>query len=325
MEIRQLEAFAAVYAAGSVTAGARLLDRSQPMVSRQIQDLEHQLGFLLFTRTRPQVTLTEQGKQLYEEVRHVLAGLQQLESRSREIAQGQIRPLRIATTYAASICMMPQVIAAMEADQPAFERKMYLESMPPHLVIRAVEDSEADMGLVTLPVDLGRCQVHWSGQAPCRIALPQAHPMAQLDIVPVDELGETTIITLSNRSRLRYRMSTALLHAGDASKVRRQIETTTSMNAVMLVRAGLGVALIDPFTASVPVPGVVFREIDKYVPYMLGVITHRDRGLSDEQKLVSDAVYRYCSQTIPNFIDSGAETLPQEPEPSTAPAEQDTD
>src|SRR3546814_15345224 len=72
MEIRQLEAFAAVYSTGSVTAAGRLLDRSQPMVSRQIQDLEQELGFILFTRTRPQVTLTEQGREFYEEVHNVL-------------------------------------------------------------------------------------------------------------------------------------------------------------------------------------------------------------------------------------------------------------
>ena len=63
MEIRQLEAFAAVLTAGSVTAAGRLLDRSQPVVSRQVQELEQALGFNLFLRTRPQVTLTEKGRE----------------------------------------------------------------------------------------------------------------------------------------------------------------------------------------------------------------------------------------------------------------------
>src|SRR3546814_7505291 len=61
------------------------------MVSRQIQDLVQELGFILFTRTRPQVTLTEQGREFYEAVHNVLAGLQQFDSRSREISQGQSR------------------------------------------------------------------------------------------------------------------------------------------------------------------------------------------------------------------------------------------
>src|SRR5690606_19126855 len=81
MEIRQIEAFTAVHASGSVTAAARLLDRSQPVVSRQLQDLEQELGFTLFARTRPQVTLTDQGRQFLDEARHVLASLHQLESR----------------------------------------------------------------------------------------------------------------------------------------------------------------------------------------------------------------------------------------------------
>lgn len=313
MEIRQLEAFAAVYAAGSVTAGARLLDRSQPMVSRQIQDLEHQLGFLLFTRTRPQVTLTEQGKQLYEEVRHVLSGLQQLETRSREIAQGAVRPLRLAATYAPASCLAPQVLALMEHAQPAFERKMLLESMPPSRVVRAVEEAEADLGLISLPVDLGRCQVHWSGQAPCQVALPENHPLAATETVTVDGIGDETIITLSNRSRLRYRMATALLHAASThAGTRRQLETTTSTNAVMLVRAGMGIALVDPLTALVPVPGVVFRSIDKYVPYMLGVITHRERQMSDEHRVLSETILTYCQQHVPGFVDSGSDLIPQE-------------
>src|SRR3546814_18374709 len=98
-EIRQWEAFAAVSSTGSVTAAGRLLDRAQPMVSRQIQGLEQELGFILFTRTRPQVTLTEQGREFYEKVPNVLAGPQQLDSRSRELATGQSRPLRVAAPY----------------------------------------------------------------------------------------------------------------------------------------------------------------------------------------------------------------------------------
>src|SRR5690554_7731289 len=107
MEIRQFEAFAAVHASGSVTAAARLLDRYQPVVSRQLQDLEQELGFTLFTRTRPQVTLTEQGRQFLEEVRNVLTGLQQLEARSREIAEGRAQPLRLASSLSLSAGLMP--------------------------------------------------------------------------------------------------------------------------------------------------------------------------------------------------------------------------
>lgn len=317
MEIRQLEAFAAVYTAGSVTAGARLLDRSQPMVSRQIQDLENELGFTLFTRTRPMVTLTEQGRQLYEEVRHVLAGLQQLEIRSREIAQGETHPLRLASTYALGSTLVPAVVGLLEQEQPVFAHRMVIESLAPAGVVRAVEEAEADIGLVSLPVDLGRCQVECSGQAPCVLALPEWHPLANHETVDIDELGNATVIVLSNRSRMRYRMSTALLNTGSDARPRRHIETTSSVNALMMVRQGVGVALVDPFTATfMPMAGVVYRPINKYVPYLMGVITHRDRPLSDEIRCLIQALWHFATTRVPHFVESGNDGQPTAVDPA---------
>ncbi|HWL28837.1 MAG TPA: LysR family transcriptional regulator, partial [Burkholderiaceae bacterium] len=159
MEIRQLEAFAAVYSAGSVTAAGRLLDRSQPMVSRQIQDLEQELGFVLFARTRPMVTLTEQGRQFYDEVRNVLAGLQQLDARSREISRGQSRPLRIAATPSLGASLLPAVIGRLEDREPVFEQQMHIDTMQPDQVVQVITEGKADIGLITLPMDLDRCRL----------------------------------------------------------------------------------------------------------------------------------------------------------------------
>lgn len=316
MEIRQLEAFAAVYSAGSVTAAGRMLDRSQPMVSRQIQDLENELGFTLFTRTRPQVTLTEQGRQFYDEVRNVLAGLQQLDARTHEIAQGWARPLRIAATDALSSNLIPVVIGQLERSAPVFENRMYIDTMPPEQVVESVADGQADIGIVSLPVDLGRCHLNWSGQAPCVLALPEAHPLTAHETVSVDDLGDNTVITMSNRSRLRHRLSTALLQKDPTARPRRYIETTSSINALMLVRAGVGLALMDPLTAvSMKPAGVVYRPIDRYVPYLLGAITHRDRVLPAEGQRVLQATWEYVSAYIPRFVAGDATGLPKDADP----------
>lgn len=56
MELRQLEAFAAVMSTGSVTAAGRLLGRSQPAISRLLQELEAEIGYALFSRSGPRVT-----------------------------------------------------------------------------------------------------------------------------------------------------------------------------------------------------------------------------------------------------------------------------
>jgi DNA-binding transcriptional LysR family regulator len=319
MEIRQLEAFAAVYSAGSVTAAGRALDRSQPMVSRQIQDLEQELGFTLFTRTRPQVTLTEQGRQFYDEVRNVLAGLQQLGARSREIFRGQSRPLRIAATASLGAGLLPTVIGQLDVRTPVFVQQMHIDTMASDQVVQTVTEGKADIGLITLPMDFDRCRLFWSGQAPCVLAMPAGHPLADADMVQLGALGDTTVITMSNRSGLRHRLSTALLQTGTAVGTRRHIETTTFLTALTLVRAGVGVALMDPFTVmNIPLAGVVYRPIDTHLPYMIGAIGHEDRILPDEGQRLVQALWDYSIHTIPRFVAGDPSGLPAISDPFEA-------
>lgn len=129
MEIRQLEALTAVVASGSVTAAGRLLDRSQPVVSRQISDLEQELGFVLFARTRPTITLTSQGVEFYQEVRSVLADLQQLETRAQDIANGAAHPLRILATSDLLHGVLPHALARVDRFNPVFQRRLVIEEV----------------------------------------------------------------------------------------------------------------------------------------------------------------------------------------------------
>lgn len=310
MEIRQFEAFAAVHASGSVTAAARLLDRSQPVVSRQLQDLEQELGFTLFTRTRPQVTLTEQGRQFLEEVRNVLTGLQKLELRSREIAEGRARPLRIASSLSLSNSLVPAALAALFERDPGFQHKLYVDVMPAGQIVAALLDGSVDVAFTSLPLELGRCQLHWCAQGACMVALPATHPLAAEATISALQLIDATVITPSNASRLRHRLSTALLHPSRPG-MQRQVITSSTLSAVMMAREGLGVALVDPCLVHYVRPsGVVFRPLESYVPYTFGAISHGERPLSAEALSIIDAVRENAFQTIPHLTEGDVTGVP---------------
>lgn len=100
LDLRQLEAFSAVISAGSVTAAAKALNRSQPAVSRLIQELEQSLGYPLFIRNGPRIHPSEEALQLHQYVQKALLSLQQIRLRAQEIAHQQHRPLSIAATPA---------------------------------------------------------------------------------------------------------------------------------------------------------------------------------------------------------------------------------
>lgn len=302
MEIRQLEAFAAVLTAGSVTAAGRLLDRSQPVVSRQIQELEQSLGFTLFLRTRPQVTLTDKGRQFYDEVRPILAGLEQLDTRVREIARGSCRPLKVATTQSLGIGMVPQVIQLLEQHQPVFQQKLYIDTMQADQVVRQVSEGLVDVGVTSLPVDLGNCELHWSGQAPCVLALPSGHPLANQELIDLSDIDDHTVVSVFTRYRLRHRLATALVRAHKSPDTVRQIETSSSMNVLGMVAAGLGVGVVDPYTISGFLPaGVVVRNIKHQIPSMIGVITHAEKVLHPEAPRLIEALRQYAVERVERF------------------------
>jgi DNA-binding transcriptional LysR family regulator len=296
MELRQLEAFAAVMSTGSVTAAGRLLGRSQPAISRLLQELEAEIGYALFARSGPRVTPTEQGFLLYDDVERALSSLRQIRDRAEEIARGQAQPLLLAATSALAAGLVPDALKRIEPHANLAPR-IELRSASPERVVHAVLSGTAQLGATSLPLEHRGLTVHWIGQAPCVVALPENDPAARHDVVPVAELAGRRVITMANPYRLRRRLDAALGHAAGA------IETNSSVNALAAVRAGLGVSVLDPSTAyGAPMAGVAIRPIDLDIPFFFGVITSQSQPLTPACQAMADALAQAAAQLLPGFV-----------------------
>ncbi|MGB6008879.1 LysR family transcriptional regulator [Castellaniella sp.] len=310
MEIRQLEALNAVVASGSVTAAGRLLGRSQPVVSRQISDLEGELGFVLFERTRPIITLTESGAEFHREVRGILADLQQLESRVLGMRSGQVRPLRILATSDLAQGLLPDALARIDRFNPVFGRHLVLEEAVHEVTAQEILEGRADFALINLPIDTQGLRVHWCGQAPCLLALPAGHVLASQDAVRLDEVRNTDVITLLSRYRMRYHLTNSLVQA-TAGDPRRHIEVGSQQTALAMVRAGLGVGLMDPFsTQSGMLDGVVVRPVLSDIHYRIGVVSQLTHDLPEGAQRLIRGLHSHVRQVIPHFVDTDANGLP---------------
>ncbi|MEE9940407.1 MAG: LysR family transcriptional regulator [Achromobacter xylosoxidans] len=295
MELRQLEAFAAVMSTGSVTAAGRLLGRSQPAISRLLQELEAEIGYALFARSGPRVTPTEQGFLLYDDVERALSSLRQIRDRAEEIARGQAQPLLLAATSALAAGLVPDALKRIEAQ--AGNTRVQLRSASPERVVHAVLSGAAQLGATSLPLEHRGLTVHWIGQAPCVVALPENDPAARHEVVPVAELAGRRVITMANPYRLRRRLDAALGHAAGA------IETNSSVNALAAVRAGLGVSVLEPITAyGAPMAGVAIRPIDLDIPFFFGVITSQSQPLTPACQAMADALAQAAAQLLPGFV-----------------------
>jgi DNA-binding transcriptional LysR family regulator len=298
MELRQLEAFAAVITTGSVTAAGRLLGRSQPAITRLIQELEAEVGYALFTRNGPRVTPTEQGILLYEDVEHVLTGLHRIQKRAGEIGRGESRPLRIAATSALAAGLVP--VALAQPDIAGAAQTIQLRSLPPEQVVHEVLSGAVDIGVASLPLEHRGVVVHWIGQSACVAALRDDDPLARHDRLPLAACEGRRIVTMQNPYRLRRRLDHAFAQADVAPAG--LIETNSSMNALTAVRAGLGISVLEPVTAyGMPLTGVAIRPIDADIPYFFGVISRDAIALPPAAATLIDALAVAARAVLPDF------------------------
>lgn len=299
MDLRQLEAFAAVMSTGSVTAAGRLLGRSQPVITRLIQEMEADVGYALFARNGPRVTPTDRGFLLYDDVERALVGLRQIRERAAEIARGDARPLRLAATSALATGLLPCALRALEGRLPT--SNIQLRSMAPERVLHDVLTGAAQLGATSLPLEHRGLTVHWIGQASCVLAVPANDPIAASDTLSASDLAGRRLITMANPYRLRGRLDQALSKQGH--KAHGMIETNSSVNALAAVRAGLGWAVLEPITAyGMPIDGVTIRTLDIDIPFFFGVITPQSQPPLPAVQLVADALAESAAQLLPGFV-----------------------
>ena len=301
LDLRQLEAFSAVISSGSVTAAAKVLQRSQPAVSRLIQDLENAIGYPLFLRNGPRIHPTEQALRLHEYVETALISLQQIRLRANEIWKQEKSPLMIAATPSMSSGLLPAALASLSLSD-----SVQILSDSAEQTAHAIITGQAELGISSLPLEHQGVQVHWIGQSRCVLALREDDPLAQQEQVCLADLEARKLITPYNPYRLRRRFEQALRQA----KVQPAgvVETNSSVNILACVRAGMGVAILEPVTAyGLPVAGVVLKELDVEIPYYFGVITPQSRPPRQSVLTLIDALKQAAAEMLPHFACLGPE------------------
>lgn len=295
LDLRQLEAFSTVISAGSVTAAAKVLSRSQPAVTRLIQDLEASLGYALFVRNGPRIHPTEQALKLHQYVEKALLSLEQIRLRAQEIGQAGEKPLMIAATPAMSSGLLPMALAKL-ASSPQVQILSDAAEQTAHAVITG----EADLGISSLPLEHHAVNLHWIGQSRCVLALHKDDPLAAKAVVSFDDLAGSALIAPHNPWRLRRRFDKAL--AKQRVRPKTVVETNSSANILACVRAGLGVAILEPVTAyGLPVQDVAIRELDIEIPYYFGVVTPLGRAPDLRVQALVTALSDVAAELLPAF------------------------
>lgn len=241
---RQLEAFRCVVVAGSVSKAAQRMHLSQPAVSRLISELERRIGFQLFDRGR-RFQLRDEGKLLYREVERAFIGVEKIAQRAEDIRNFRTGHLRIAASPALALGLLPAVMREFRAAFDAVTISVQVLASP--AVAEWVASGPVDVGLAALPITQEGVVIRPFPAVPAVCMVPPNHPLARKPFLTPKELTRENVISLGPDSLLRTSIdrsfdSTGVPHSSS-------VETSMSAHAALLVAEGLGITIIDPFTA----------------------------------------------------------------------------
>jgi DNA-binding transcriptional LysR family regulator len=287
IDIRLLEAFAAVMSAGSITGAAKLLGRSQPVVTRQIQDLEADVGYLLFSRNGPRISPTPKGILFHAEVERLLRGLKHIRERAVAIGAGALPVLSLAAIPALAAGVIPIALATMDRD--LLPDQVHVQALSAENVAQSVLSQSADFGLASLPVQHPGLDIQWVCELPCVACLAADDPLAKKKVIRLKDLAGRRLLTMANPYRLRRRVEAALARAGVVPK--ELIASNASLTAIAMAKQSLGIAIVEPvLTASLQMDGVVIRRLDEAIPFLFAAISPAGRELTPTLAALNDAL-----------------------------------
>lgn len=145
MNLRSLRYFAEVAATENFSRAAARLHRSQPAISRGIQELEAELGLKLFQRDGRRVALTPQGRALLEQIRPLLLQVEAVQEHARLLAAGKTRILRIGAVANLIERVLAEILRRYREKWPQVE--VVLQPEGGAAVLAAIERGEIDLAL----------------------------------------------------------------------------------------------------------------------------------------------------------------------------------
>ena len=246
MDLRLLTTFRTVAELGSVSAASRALLVGQPALTRQLQQLERQVGLALFARDGGRLALTPGGGRFLQAAVEVLDAAEAAQSLARSLASGRLTRVRAAAPATTLTDVLAPFLATLAPDDPLItvEEAHHAEAV-------SGLRSRYDLALVTAPPPPG-LRSERVAVLPVWAHVPPSHPAAARGELAVTALAEHRLLVLDPTTRSRRLLDESLVEAGVAPH--ELLECSDPQVAQALAAAGRGVAVLsdDPRFDLVP-------------------------------------------------------------------------
>ena len=243
LSFRQMETIRAVALHGSVTAAAVDLGVSQPAVSMALRESTAAVGFRLFVRAQGRLQPTPELRVFLDEVERVFKGLERIDRLVSGIRDAGMGSVVIAATPTLADNLLPFAVATVRRARPRIQ--ITVQTMDNLSAVEAVTQGGVDFGLVLTPIAETDARLVPLCAAELVCVVPPDHPLAEREAVTPQDIAPYPLISFSRSLPLGRLVEKSFLDAGLERRI--ALEVNQSSTALALVRAGAGVALIDPY------------------------------------------------------------------------------
>lgn len=259
MELRQLRYFIAVAQERNLSRAAVRLNLSQPPLTRQMHQLEADLGVRLFDRNSRGVALTEAGRLFLDDARNILDMMARAAARARSAQEGQIGRLEVAVFGSVMFDRLPRLLAKFRATHPGVE--LVFHTMSKGEQIEALRQGRIHAGFSRLTSSHPDIASEMLQHERMMVVLPQGHPLVKPRSLRVKDLADCPLVLFASGPRPNF--IDAVYALFDRAGVRPTVGQTVedAVTGVALVAAGFGICLVPESASYVRVPGVEFRAL----------------------------------------------------------------
>lgn len=296
MELRQLYYFVKVAKKEHVTQAAEELHVAQSAVSRQIHQLEEELGVKLFLQKGRNLQLTPVGQLLYKRVEAVLKDLERTVQEVHEFHDPESGEIRLGFPHSLGIHLMPEVVSGFRKKHPNVKFRLKQGNFAS--IIKDIVSGEMDLAFIS-PFPEAHDEVTGDILLTEELSaiLPPNHPLAGEESIKLEQLKNEMFVVFSNGYSLRPIVLDACQKAGFEPKISFESEETDTIRG--LVAAGMGVSLLPDmalFQTKQLQPARV-RISDPKVLRQIGLIRRSDDKLSP----VASVFYKFLIEYFDTY------------------------
>jgi LysR family hca operon transcriptional activator len=298
MELRHLRYFVAIAEAGSLTVAAtRKLHTSQPSLSRQIRDLENEIGAQLLTRRARGIELTQAGRIFLDHARLVLSQVDAAAEATRRVAHPSKPCFTMGFLTGHELTWMPEALRILRDELANIDVMISSQYSPP--LAEAISKGNVDAGFLRRERGVPELAFRALVKEPIVVVLPSDHPLAaRKAISPGDLVGETFVGVSHTAPVLRAVIDDYLKRSG--IDITPDHKTEQVVMGVSLIASTGGVGLLPAYARNFLTRSVTSRPLKGDTPTVELVLGYKKSNESPILKLLLSRLDELVSRVSKN-------------------------